>query len=150
MLSSRLAKISKSPELQLLCGTGCATLLCTTQLEADTESRDSLSKMVLPQCHVQNHHSNVLILNSRPEMYGTREVNTDNLSEKPVQRFSSSVQETNSSLNPSFTKNVKVGVPVLTFFTVVSSKFWGADAEVIVVSYFADSTILTGICTTWI
>lgn len=148
MLSSRLAKISKSPELQLLCGTGCATLLCTTQLEADTESHDSLSKMVLPQCHVQNHHSNML--NSRPEMYGTREVNTDNLSEKPVQRFSSSVQGANSSLSPSFTKNVKVGVPVLTFFTVVSSKFWGADAEVIVVSYFADSTILTGICTTWI
>lgn len=83
-------------------------------------------------------------------MYGTREVNTDNLSEKPVQRFSSSVQGANSSLSPSFTKNVKVGVPVLTFFTVVSSKFWGADAEVIVVSYFADSTILTGICTTWI
>lgn len=38
VLSSRLAKISKSPELQLLCDTGGATLLCTTQLEPATDT----------------------------------------------------------------------------------------------------------------
>lgn len=106
-------------------------------------------KVVVPQ-HVRKHCSKVWILNNRPVLYQADTGTTDNLSEKPVQRFSSSVQGANSSLNPSFTMNATVAVPLLTFFTVVSSKFWGADAEVIVVSYFADSTVVTGICTTWI
>lgn len=56
------------------------------------------------------------------------------------------IQGTNCSLNPPFTMAVNVCVPLLTFFTVVSSKFRGADAKVIVVSYFANSTILTRVC----